>query len=807
MLRVGRARVDLVHRTVRRDDGAQLALTGHEAEAVTHLARHLGEVVDRSALEREVWGMSAATRSEAVPVAMRRLRKKLGPEALVTVRGRGWKLVPAAPEPQVTPQPLLAPPGPLLGRDALVAQVERSLTSEVRWLTLHGPPAVGTTRIAHAVARRASDRCRVVAVDLDGATSSDVILRVADALALGRATAESLVTALAAHPTLVVLDDADGVDALVVLVTTWLARAPELQVLSTQHHAPTTPDQLGLAVPPLDGDAARDLLVLHLRAVLPGVREDDPLLDAVLTHLDGLPGAIELWAARGGLGLGALLQELRSGDDPLRDRVTRMVSGLHAPEERALRAAAAFAGPFTLDDARAVLGDVAPLHALRSQHLLQPTEDGRLFVLRAVARTLTDPPDELRARVHAQVLTRAEQAAHTLQSEPATALTTLRSLRSALLSIVDTATADDAARAVAALTASLRLTGPAEMLIDAIRRFDARDLQPEQDHGLAVGRAVASRLQARDAREQLALLQDRPEPDAALVRAPALARAGRAEAAQAELGELVARLPERHPARIEACYRATLSDVRGALREGLAESLLAQAVTEARDAGFPLLLQRALVASAGEALPDPDRALPFLYEALRLQDTIGVVTTTTLEAWSLLGVVHAESDPRTAVVAWRQAEALAQVGGVDDRMIALNLMHAYLELDEPERSLQVGPAERYAGTPVLLVIWQTLRSVALIAAAREAEGQSLQLQIHWPTLGLPVTADAAAYGHAVRAMVQAEPDRLRLRAADPSAAPAVRAALAASEQARALPRGSLARCLGRRLRAALDAAQ
>ena len=63
-------------------------LTPLEARAFRFLEAHAGSVVPRETLEREVWGLHQDVESEAVPVAIRQLRKKLGPhrDLLETIR-------------------------------------------------------------------------------------------------------------------------------------------------------------------------------------------------------------------------------------------------------------------------------------------------------------------------------------------------------------------------------------------------------------------------------------------------------------------------------------------------------------------------------------------------------------------------------------------------------------------------------------------------------------------------------------------------------------------------------------------------
>jgi DNA-binding winged helix-turn-helix (wHTH) protein len=93
---LGPVRIDLDSLRVWRGD-AQDSLTPLEAELLRHLASADGSAVPRREIEREIWGMSERVRSDAVPVAIRRLRAKIEPDPahpalLLTVRGFGWRL-------------------------------------------------------------------------------------------------------------------------------------------------------------------------------------------------------------------------------------------------------------------------------------------------------------------------------------------------------------------------------------------------------------------------------------------------------------------------------------------------------------------------------------------------------------------------------------------------------------------------------------------------------------------------------------------------------------------------------------------
>lgn len=87
--------IDLSRMKARRD-GRVLDLTAKEFLLLAFLARRTGQVLSRTTLAEQVWDMNFSTDSNAVDVAMGRLRKKLDegqPVKLIhTVRGLGYKL-------------------------------------------------------------------------------------------------------------------------------------------------------------------------------------------------------------------------------------------------------------------------------------------------------------------------------------------------------------------------------------------------------------------------------------------------------------------------------------------------------------------------------------------------------------------------------------------------------------------------------------------------------------------------------------------------------------------------------------------
>jgi len=90
-LEVGRLRMDLVRRQVR--VGSQLVtLTEREFLLLWELTRHPGRTVSKEHLLAEVWGYRFDPGSNVIDVYVARLRQKLGSDAIVTVRGEGYRL-------------------------------------------------------------------------------------------------------------------------------------------------------------------------------------------------------------------------------------------------------------------------------------------------------------------------------------------------------------------------------------------------------------------------------------------------------------------------------------------------------------------------------------------------------------------------------------------------------------------------------------------------------------------------------------------------------------------------------------------
>jgi DNA-binding response OmpR family regulator len=93
-LRARNLRLDPERRVATIGDRSVL-LSTREFAMLQHLAQRRGDVCSRQELLAEVWGYSFDPGSNVVDVYIRRLRAKLGREAIETVRNAGYRLQPS----------------------------------------------------------------------------------------------------------------------------------------------------------------------------------------------------------------------------------------------------------------------------------------------------------------------------------------------------------------------------------------------------------------------------------------------------------------------------------------------------------------------------------------------------------------------------------------------------------------------------------------------------------------------------------------------------------------------------------------
>jgi len=243
-----------------------------------------------------------------------------GSGAVVRFRPRpeGWSpvsLYSVSPEPAVEESAEHAavfvprPPTSFVGRRAELARTAE-LLGQSRLVTLLGPGGSGKTRIAIAAASgqrgRFGGRCYFA--DLGPLEpGARIIDRVAASIGVEEPErSKSLEQALCAEigevPTLLVLDGCEHVVAdAALVVATLLSGSPGLHVLATTQEPLAVGGELTWSVPTLSEDDAVALFVERAGAVRPdrplGPEDHDAVAD-LCRHLDGLPLALELAAAR-----------------------------------------------------------------------------------------------------------------------------------------------------------------------------------------------------------------------------------------------------------------------------------------------------------------------------------------------------------------------------------------------------------------------------------------------------------------------------------------------------------------------------
>jgi predicted ATPase/DNA-binding CsgD family transcriptional regulator len=364
----------------------------------------------------------------------------------------------------------------LIGRESERALARSLLLHEaVPLLTLTGPGGVGKTRLALTIAQdlAATFADGVVWVDLAPVVDPALVpATLAAALSFvpapGRPIAAELARHLRPRQMLLLLDNCEHLPLAVAdLVASLLATCPALQVLATsraalkirgEHHLPVHP----LPVPPntvsslaaVADHAAVQLFTERAQAVRPTFRLDEANVVTVATlcrHLDGLPLAIELAAARMTLlseaallaQMGDRLRLLRGGtrDAPARQRTMRDTIAwsydlLSQAEQTIFRRLAVFVGGFALNAADAVsrtpsdaeIDVLDSLTSLAEHHLVRPVDgshhEPRLTMLETVREfaleelAASDEVEVIRGRHAAWYLALAEEIEEVLRGGP-----------------------------------------------------------------------------------------------------------------------------------------------------------------------------------------------------------------------------------------------------------------------------------------------------------------------------------------------------------------------------------------------------
>lgn len=384
-------------------DGQPAKLGARAFDLLVTLAERRDRVVSKNELLEVVWP-GLVVEENNLQVHISALRKLLGPAAIATIPGRGYRFTapldgaandePPAPPDAAVPMAqagnLPSDDEPLFGREADLNAV-CALLAEHRLVTVAGAGGIGKTRLAQAAAHRlqADFADGVWLVELAPMTDATLVAS-SIACALGvsldaPAGAEQLAPRLGDRRLLLVLDNCEHlVDAVAALAATLLHTCPTLRLLTTSQEPLKLAEEhvlrlgtLALAGEPGDDAPALALFEARARAVQPRFALNPANRAAVVDicrQLDGIPLAIELAAARCALlGVDGLRERLHdrfrlltagNRGAPRRQQTLRAAiewsHALLSPDEQlVLRRLAIFHGGFGLDAAQQVAADPA----------------------------------------------------------------------------------------------------------------------------------------------------------------------------------------------------------------------------------------------------------------------------------------------------------------------------------------------------------------------------------------------------------------------------------------------------------------
>jgi predicted ATPase/DNA-binding winged helix-turn-helix (wHTH) protein len=384
-------------------DGTPAKVGARAFDLLLALVERRERVVPKHELMDLVWPKLVVEEGNLL-VHMVALRKLLGPRAIATIPGRGYRFVMPVDEvnssgsaepapPSVTIRGNLPPPPALFGRVQDLDAVE-ALLREHAVVTIVGAGGIGKTCMALVAAATArielpDGRWWVeLAPITDGAqVPTSITGALGMQLSSGRSPNESLAMVLASKSLLLVLDNCEHLaDDIAPLIDLLRARAPNVRLLVTSQESLKCLDEqvyrLGALAVPTSAQledatqfGAVALFVERAHAVDSRFRLANDTVGAVVDicrRLDGIPLAIELAAARvpllGVHGLHARLNQifniLTGGTrmklrrhQTLRAALEWSYGLLSADEQTAFRRLGVLAGGFSLELAQQVVKD------------------------------------------------------------------------------------------------------------------------------------------------------------------------------------------------------------------------------------------------------------------------------------------------------------------------------------------------------------------------------------------------------------------------------------------------------------------
>jgi predicted ATPase/DNA-binding winged helix-turn-helix (wHTH) protein len=405
----------LPHRRELLAEGRPVELGGRAFDVLMALIEASGVVVSKDTLMEQVWP-NRIVEENSLQAQISALRRAFGADRdlIRTIAGRGYQFAgeiravstgPGAQATARTPQPTLPlsqaptnlpePVSELIGRDSELNEI-LDLSTSHRLVTLAGAGGIGKTRLGFEAARHLLPRFAdgVWVVELAPLSDPELVpVTVATVLGLelssGAASPQSVATALRSKQFMLVLDNCEHVvDAAARMTEALLRTNPAARVIATSREPLRTEGEWVYPVPPLavpaEGSSNGENLLRYgavrlfaerARAAAPHFSTDGRAAAAVADicrHLDGIPLAIELAAARAAaLGVDGLAARLHNRfrlltggqrtatprHQTLRATLDWSYELLTEPERVVLRRLAIFAGGFTLRSARGVAAD------------------------------------------------------------------------------------------------------------------------------------------------------------------------------------------------------------------------------------------------------------------------------------------------------------------------------------------------------------------------------------------------------------------------------------------------------------------
>ncbi|MDM0025289.1 ATP-binding protein [Variovorax saccharolyticus] len=369
----GRCQVSVQRRELLRE-GHPVSLGSRAFDILVVLVEGRGAVVTKDELMLRAWP-GRIVEENTLEAQVSALRRALGEDRTVirTVAGRGYQFVseiadePGAPQAEglQAVSPLVAAARglplsvtPLIGRETALREIVE-LAASSRLITLVGAGGVGKTRLAIEAARSLAARFPdgVSIAELGPVGAAEYLpATVAEALGFppgaGTPSLDRIAAAISQRRILLVLDNCEHlVDAAAQITEKLLRAGPFASVIATSREALKIDGEYVYRVASLDvpGEEVRDvdellgfgaLQLFDARAAFAGAEEPAGKAQAaalkarICRHLDGIPLAIELAAARVRVfGLGGVAERID-------DRFNLLTGGVRTalPRQKTLRA-------------------------------------------------------------------------------------------------------------------------------------------------------------------------------------------------------------------------------------------------------------------------------------------------------------------------------------------------------------------------------------------------------------------------------------------------------------------------------------